>query len=157
MVAPRSFMAELHRQFEEAGGTTAFHARVLCGSVGGPVKRLRVRDAGSGEEVELSVAAVVNAAGLHAQVGVAGFSHLLPNRRCVLRAGVPWCSAHVGGPQLPVNTPCEPGRRRPTRQNLSLLCRLWLPPCKACLQPLYRSYAWQKATTLASPPAAWPA
>lgn len=66
-------MAELHRQFEEAGGTTAFHARVLRGSVGGPVKRLLVQDASSGEEVELATAAVVNAAGLHAQARAAPF------------------------------------------------------------------------------------
>ncbi|KAL4431018.1 hypothetical protein ABPG75_006274 [Micractinium tetrahymenae] len=73
-----SFMAELHRQFEEAGGTTAFHARVEGGSVGGPVKRLRVRDAGSGEEVELATAAVVNAAGLHAQAVAASLQGLPP-------------------------------------------------------------------------------
>lgn len=62
-------MAELHRQFEEAGGTTALHSRVQGGSVAAPLKRLRVRDANSAEEVELTAGAVVNAAGLHAQVG----------------------------------------------------------------------------------------
>ncbi|KAL4426847.1 hypothetical protein ABPG77_006633 [Micractinium sp. CCAP 211/92] len=76
IVDSHSFMAELHRQFEEAGGTTAFHARVLRGSVGGPVKRLLVRDASSGEEVELATAAVVNAAGLHAQAVAASLQGL---------------------------------------------------------------------------------
>ena len=33
-------MAELHRQFEEAGGTTAFFSRVVGGSMVGPLKRL---------------------------------------------------------------------------------------------------------------------
>jgi hypothetical protein len=33
-------MAELHRQFEEAGGSTAFYSRVEGGSVGGAVQRL---------------------------------------------------------------------------------------------------------------------
>ena len=64
-----SLMAELHRQFEEAGGSTAFYSRVEHGSVGGAVQRLSMRDVHSGEGVELSTAAVVNAAGLHAQVG----------------------------------------------------------------------------------------
>lgn len=35
-----SFMAELHRQFEEAGGTTALYSRVVGGAVAGPLKRL---------------------------------------------------------------------------------------------------------------------
>lgn len=33
-------MAELHRQFEEAGGTTAFYSRVVGGAMAGPLKRL---------------------------------------------------------------------------------------------------------------------
>lgn len=59
-----SLMAELHRQFEAAGGTTALHSRVEGGSVGGSAARLHVRDAGSGETVELAAGAVVNAAGV---------------------------------------------------------------------------------------------
>jgi hypothetical protein len=62
-------MAELHRQFEEAGGTTALHSRVVGGSVANPVKELMVQDVQSGQEVQLAARWVVNTAGLHAQVG----------------------------------------------------------------------------------------
>lgn len=66
-------MVELQRQLEEAGGTVALHSRV----VGGAAKprqslQLRVRDEGSGEELELAPQLVVNSAGLYAQVGHAG-------------------------------------------------------------------------------------
>lgn len=66
-------MAELHDQFEAAGGTTAFYSRVDSGVVAGAglpagLKRLAVRDVNSGEATELTAGLVVNAAGLHAQV-----------------------------------------------------------------------------------------
>jgi hypothetical protein len=63
-------MTELLRQFEEAGGTLALFSRVEGGSVGTPPHRLAVRDVHSGERVELTAAAVVNSAGMHAQVGM---------------------------------------------------------------------------------------
>lgn len=65
-------MTELHRQFEEAGGTTALYSRVEGGAVAstpGGLTRLIVRDANSGEGMELTAKLVVNAAGLYAQVG----------------------------------------------------------------------------------------
>ena len=72
-------MVELQRQLEEAGGTLALHSRVVGGAVPPPgaagqqLLRLHVRDEGSGEGMELAARAVVNSAGLYAQVGgVAG-------------------------------------------------------------------------------------
>lgn len=78
-------MLELQRQLEEAGGTVALHSRLLGGTLapggvtagrgggsgGGRQQQravLRVRDEGSGEEMELEARMVVNAGGLHAQV-----------------------------------------------------------------------------------------
>lgn len=146
-------MAELHRQFEEAGGTTAFHARVLRGSVGGPAKRLRVQDAGSGEEMELTVAAVVNAAGLHAQARAAARggqgSAACPSPLCCGAQprceqelqpalgiagrcpGMAWCSARMAVMQLPMSD-------RLAWHTTSPSCRPLLPPCKACPLPPYR-------------------
>ncbi|KAL4859424.1 L-2-hydroxyglutarate dehydrogenase [Chlorella vulgaris] len=78
IVDSHSLMAELHRQFEAAGGTTALHSRVEGGSVGAPLQRLCVRDANSGDQVELCVSAVVNAAGLHAQAVAASLDGMPP-------------------------------------------------------------------------------
>ncbi|PRW58233.1 FAD-dependent oxidoreductase [Chlorella sorokiniana] len=76
IIDSHSYMAELHRQFEEAGGTTAFYSRVVGGAVAGPLKRVRVQDANSGEETELTAGMVVNAAGLHAQAVAADLDGL---------------------------------------------------------------------------------
>lgn len=103
--SPCSLMAELHRQFEAAGGTTAFYSRVEGGAVGSPGPlRLAVRDVNSGEAVELTAGLVVNAAGLHAQVRCGAW------RRAHAPARMPAARTHEGAVQVP-------GSRR----NLALL------------------------------------
>lgn len=102
-----SFMAELHRQFEEAGGTTAFHSRAEGGNVGGPVPhRLLVRDVHSGEATELAAGLVVNATGLHAQVGSAEC-----RMRCRLHDELPCPLSSSTPPCPPAGCVDEPGGR----------------------------------------------
>ncbi|GAB4817680.1 hypothetical protein N2152v2_004726 [Parachlorella kessleri] len=91
IVDSHSLMQELQRQLEDAGGTVALHTRLLGGSVaaaaaagaaawrGRQPLRVRVRDEGSGEEMELAARRLVNCAGLYAQDVARGLEGLPPH------------------------------------------------------------------------------
>jgi hypothetical protein len=145
MRLPCSLMAELHRQFEAAGGTTALHSRVEGGSVGAPLQRLCVRDANSGDQVDLCVSAVVNAAGLHAQVMAsvrAGCRSSLPQQ------GPLNSTQHCAHRPRPFHQPLAPTMPHTPR-------RPWQPASTACrLQPSHRC-TWPRAATSAWRLAPW--
>jgi L-2-hydroxyglutarate oxidase LhgO len=68
IIDSHAYMGELLRQLEDRGGTLALNSEVVGVSRLGPPHILQVRDKRGGGGVEVSAAAVVNAAGVHAPV-----------------------------------------------------------------------------------------